>query len=1181
MSKMLQARLRVIAYATLIFVGFQNCARVEFTSSDNLVSQGSGRQFSISKNPNLPVVDSGTWITYTVEEETDAPIGVQAKSAIGTDLYNFEWTLHGPNQTQAMGGDDHANMQFTEAGANQTVQVLVTDRATGETFLLSDKVSINAIGNCILSNLGIGGNTNVLINVATTFMGVRNGCTADEVAFRNWRSGDGTQLDGPVDSFIHPYQRPGRYLVSTEAHRITPAERADLSLPMTVSSPTCLGMNSLFVGGVSSVILHTDSNLNRRTFKLMLNGCDSFYNLNSISWEVDQAVPGVPNISSQSYAVTFSDLSASNPDTINLTVRIHDKNGIEHLVRHRILVFTEETFNCEIKIPDLFIAGPTVLNVNTLGNFSVKLPSCVGAPATIRWKKSDISPEEPVENFDASFYSQRIYNYDAEGSYLISAQVTAAGRTFTLTKYVNVLANPACVVHPPLSSAPTNLCNPGIPSAGTTNANSYSWNCSQAGSTTQCSATRVAYSCNVPAGTNIANSTLCSNDDQQLTQNTNVTLINACSTPKCQRTCNANYGLNITNTACVSCVGNNQYLDPSNGRCITCAPGQHLQGNTCVDTVSAVCASNAASSTAPTNTCSAGSVQVPPGVTANGPTWNWNCEGIPSNITNNRTCTSPRVCPTNQVISGNTCACASGTLDIDPGAALNCQPIAACGSSVNNCSPGTLEDIPDTASQLWNCRGPLAGATNDDALNCSAVFVGPQTCPVTQHREGSGTTADPFRCVDNICGGSPLSNASLCAGDNLNVLITDTFRLVNSCTSTKCEMTCNAGFMSNSAGTACISYPGTWQLGQAPLCPNPLPCEYPLTVLEGTVTCVGGACDPNARPTPNTRTCGPNPTSCNPQGSCQTVDQSCHANNILYNSIQCQSGGIPATNCSPACVDEPVSPQTACNCPGSQTNINGVCGCANGGTGVNCILTASACGAASNPTGYRGQPPLNLLCNNGLPPTSGPTFIGGVSNSFSWSCGSANCSTPYIADATCGPSHGGSVSASTPLNNGLCSATGPGGEALAPFTIAPSPGSSQYFWSCNGINGGLSSDQCTAYTYDQGTCATHASPYSAGTVMGGSQLCQNGDPIPGSITVPSSGSVVYQCRKAHPQAIVPTGLIASCSITASPDSGGLCEGPGQISTRRCNGMHTDHYEIDSDCCNGASICSGGEYAICW
>ncbi len=54
---------------------------------------------------------------------------------------------------------------------------------------------------------------------------------------------------------------------------------------------------------------------------------------------------------------------------------------------------------------------------------------------------------------------------------------------------------------------------------------------------------------------------------------------------------------------------------------------------------------------------------------------------------------------------------------------------------------------------------------------------------------------DPGSCGPFVCEGTPVENATLCAGDDTGVLPNTYYQTVDACTQEKCEYVCNAGFI--------------------------------------------------------------------------------------------------------------------------------------------------------------------------------------------------------------------------------------------------------------------------------------------------------------------------------------------------------------------------------------------------
>lgn len=169
--------------------------------------------------------------------------------------------------------------------------------------------------------------------------------------------------------------------------------------------------------------------------------------------------------------------------------------------------------------------------------------------------------------------------------------------------------------------------------------------------------------------------------------------------------------------------------------------------------------------------------------------------------------------------------------------------------------------------------------------------------------------------------------------------------------------------------------------------------------------------------------------------------------------------------------------------------------------------TNGACGSDSNSTPVAVAPSDPGLCASGTPtavadPAASPWY-------YTWGCSGLNggtsttataCSAPKQIAGSCGPLNGGAAQSSTPSDPAQLCSTG------TPSSVsARSTPSYVYYWTCNGINTGANSAECTvAQAAADGVCGsangqnvltapTGAAACTAGTLTGMSSPSAGGD----------------------------------------------------------------------------------------
>ncbi len=203
---------------------------------------------------------------------------------------------------------------------------------------------------------------------------------------------------------------------------------------------------------------------------------------------------------------------------------------------------------------------------------------------------------------------------------------------------------------------------------------------------------------NVCAGTQPANSSICSGDTQTVPTGTQWSLVanvSSCTTAtKCEAYCGT--GASIVSGAC-QCA--NGATNPTSG-CNQCAAGQIYSNSSCVDKVDGLCGSangSPAYSETSANLCSKGNATTV-SYDQNGEAWTWQCQGL--NTGSSANCSAPRK------LDAETCI--TGTSVAPPQLLKNW-----CGYPVAISSdPSTISISGDPVFGLyWTCPGINGGAS--------------------------------------------------------------------------------------------------------------------------------------------------------------------------------------------------------------------------------------------------------------------------------------------------------------------------------------------------------------------------------------------------------------------------------------------------------------------------------------
>ena len=170
----------------------------------------------------------------------------------------------------------------------------------------------------------------------------------------------------------------------------------------------------------------------------------------------------------------------------------------------------------------------------------------------------------------------------------------------------------------------------------------------------------------------------------------------------------------------------------------------------------------------PTAYCNQGTMQ---DMSGSGP-WRWTCKGDGEGSTD-ATCNAslaPVVVPPPY--------CAAGTS-------------GACGSSINTCASGTLQDVADTSTTyLWNCNGTYGGSSLSCALARPAPVNG--ACGSTNNDCTAGTLADVADSSTQYLWNCNGLNGGSSANCSANIPVTYTYAWQQSGFGS-CSATCGGG----------------------------------------------------------------------------------------------------------------------------------------------------------------------------------------------------------------------------------------------------------------------------------------------------------------------------------------------------------------------------------------------------
>lgn len=198
------------------------------------------------------------------------------------------------------------------------------------------------------------------------------------------------------------------------------------------------------------------------------------------------------------------------------------------------------------------------------------------------------------------------------------------------------------------------------------------------------------------------------------------------------------------------------------------------------------------------------------------------------------------------------------------------------------------------------------------------------------------------------------------------------------------------------------------------------------------------------------------------------------------------------------------------------------------------LPTNGACGSDSNSTPVAVSPTDPGLCASGTPtavadPAASPW-------NYTWGCNGLNggtstsgsaCSAPKQIAGSCGPLNGGAAQSSTPSDPAQLCGTG------TPSSVsARSTPSYQYYWTCNGINTGANSAECTvAQASADGVCGT-ANGQNVLTAPAGAAACTAGT-LTGMTTPAAGGDFTWTCAGSG-------GGASSGTCTAHQTVNGAC-----------------------------------------
>lgn len=752
--------------------------------------------------------------------------------------------------------------------------------------------------------------------------------------------------------------------------------------------------------------------------------------------------------------------------------------------------------------------------------------SCGTCPTDTYWNGSSCAPQQPScgsATSSAPSYSAPSSNLCSIGSasfvaqdYSVSSFKWACSNSQGSTLcYAPMKVNGSCNVFDFGVCVLGNAINLNDTACGTND----TWTCQwiNGGANAPCSlADPCPNSCSSSAPT--SNSSACNDGWTPSSPNQAGTLVASCSSSTaCDWTCSAWYGRNSSTNSCVplsvteTCGGTrpsntsinspwwsssytkswststNSYSPASKSRWYSmtvgecnyiCASGYSWDGSSCLQIIDGVCGTAnginyAAVQTtwSPYTQCAAGT----PSTTSfpsPGGTRNWTCSGQ-NGWSASPTCTATRSAPP---VNGS-CGTANGKTYASSATSYGLDTQCAAGSSNNSAFPSAW------GSESWTC----AWSNGWSNASCSASRAA-YTCQWTVP-----------------------SNASLCAWDDTWLSADTTRSVANSCTTTKCEYTCDSGY--TKSGNSCVqiingacgtangkTYASTTtSYGADTQCSagTPSTTAFPAVWWSQGWTCQWANGWTNATTCSATRSNPPinwacdtnNVWSCTAWSAINFVDTACGWSSDTWT---CQwSNGWTNASCSAA---DP--------CP-----INGTCGSADG------VATSTA--------------PTVWLCASGT-----PSPVTTETNQYTWLCEESN---GWHSERCYAPRTTNSCSASAPTaNSSACNDGGtPTSENQAGTLVATCSASVACDWQC-----------ASGYSKSGSTCV--ANSCSATSPAANSSACNDGwtptSPSQ-STTLVSSCSASVACDWSCTNGYTKVGsscLANSCSTTAPTSNSSAC-----------------------------------------
>lgn len=348
---------------------------------------------------------------------------------------------------------------------------------------------------------------------------------------------------------------------------------------------------------------------------------------------------------------------------------------------------------------------------------------------------------------------------------------------------------------------------------------------------------------------------------------------------------------------------------------------------------------------------------------------------------------------------------------------------SACVAAAASCPSGT--------SVTWTVGGNSCSANTTSSTNSgSNASVTDSTAPTT----GAATfpcTNGTFNATPNAgatcdvatysCTGSDPTNATMCSGDSSSLSADTAKSVVTSCTATKCEFECNAGYVKS--GTSCVQCPAGYYCpgpgdGTAHQCPVATP-NSPVGSTNAGQCYSGDSCGPGS---------GTTPQLTEPTGS-----SACSSGTLNSSSpADTTTSGAQAWNWSCGTVTSCTAPKYGCrtttdsNYSLSQYGANGPnnnygCAgtCANGNTNYpTCTSTGGDCNQQSVSWGSGCSGTINAAFNGNS--NSVTNSASSYTGSATFSC--SNGSFTYQS-GTCTPSTGSNCSSQLITWGAGCSGT--------------------------------------------------------------------------------------------------------------------------------------------------------------